>query len=119
MHRDDVGMIETCDRASLGQVRLGIFRLRDQFGMRHLNGDVAIQLLIVRQIDEPEAPFAQHLLDAVTTDLLGMFDARSIVPFGSIPTGILRFVVRIQIVHRISGPVCESPIFANTGALGN
>ena len=59
MHRHDAGMIEIGDRASLGQIRLGIFGLRDQLGVRHLDGDQPIQLLVVSQIDETEAPFAQ------------------------------------------------------------
>ncbi len=92
---NDVGMIEIGDRASLGQIRLGIFGLRDQFGVRHLDGDRPIQLLVLGQIDETEAPFAQHLLDAVATDPLGMFGGRTFILLDRISLMVLRHIVGI------------------------
>jgi ABC-type transporter Mla maintaining outer membrane lipid asymmetry ATPase subunit MlaF len=49
MHRHDAGMIQVGDRARLSQIRLGIFGLRDQLGVRDFDGNRAIQLLIVSQ----------------------------------------------------------------------
>ena len=72
IHRHDAGMVEIGDRPSLGQVRFRIFGLGDQPGVRHLDGDGPVQLLIVSEVDKAEAPLAQHFLDAVATDPLGM-----------------------------------------------
>ena len=63
-------MIEIGDRASFGEIGLGIFRLRDQLGVRDLDGNGPVQLLILGQIDKAEAAFAEDLLDAVATDVL-------------------------------------------------
>ena len=70
-------MVEIGDRPSFGQIRFGIFGMRDQAGVRHLDGDGPVQLLVLREIDKAEAPFAQHFLDAVATDPLGMLAASS------------------------------------------
>ncbi len=43
----------------------------DQTGMRNLHGDVPIQVPIVSQIDGAKAALAQHLLNAISTDLAG------------------------------------------------
>ncbi len=69
MHRHNAGMIEIGNCAGLGQICLGIFGLGDQLGVRHLDGNQPIQLLVMGQIDETEAPFAQHLFDAIATNL--------------------------------------------------
>ena len=90
MHRDDAGMVEIGDRASLGQIRFRIFGLRDQAGVRHLDGDGPVQLLIVSEIDKAEAPLAQHFLDAVATDPLGMLLRCSLRLRVTIPFVVLR-----------------------------
>lgn len=58
-------MIEIGDRASLGQICRSIFRFGDQLGMRHLDGNQPIQLLVMSQIDETKAAFTQHFPDAL------------------------------------------------------
>ena len=88
-------MIEIGDGAGFGQIGLGIFGLRDQLGVRHLDGDGPVQLLVVGQIDEAEAAFAQHLLDAVATDPLGMFGRRTFILLDRISLMVLRHIVRI------------------------
>ena len=95
MHRDDAGMIEIGDRASFGEIRLCIFRLRDQLGVRNLDGNGPVQLLILGQIDKAEAAFAEHLLDAVATDPLGMFGRRTFMLLDGISLMVLRHIVRI------------------------
>ncbi len=95
-------MIEIGDRASLGQIRFGIFGLRDQLGVRHLDGDEPIQLLVVGQIDEAEAPFAQHFLDAVATNLLERLSGRSIIRRDGISLKILCHIVGVRVVQVIT-----------------
>ena len=98
MHRHDAGMVEIGDRAGLGQIRLGIFGLRDQLGVRHLDGDRPVQLLVVGQIDQAEAAFAQDLLDAVATDPLRA--PGRIPPSGGIGfPRVLRHIVGIRVVQ--------------------
>ena len=65
-------VVQIGNRAGLGQIRLGVFRLGDQSGVRHLDGDTAIQLVVVSKIDQPEPAFAQQLFDAVASDAFGM-----------------------------------------------
>ena len=92
-------MVEIGDRAGLGQIRLGIFGLRDQPGVRHLDGDGPVQLLILGQIDEAEAPFAQHFLDPVATDPLRACSGRTFILLDGVPLVILRHIVGIRVVH--------------------
>ena len=56
----NVGVIEMGDGAGFGQIGLGVLRLRDQSGMRHLDGDQPVQLLVAGQIDHPETTLAQE-----------------------------------------------------------
>ena len=49
-------------------------------GVGHLDGNKPIQLFIVRQIDEPKAPFPHDPLDAVTTDPLRVLVVCSVDP---------------------------------------
>ena len=73
--------------------------MRDQLGVRHLDGDRPIQLFIVSQIDETEAPFSQDLLDAVATDPLGMFGGRCITLREWIPLVVLRHIEGVGVVQ--------------------
>ena len=38
--------------------------------MRHLDCHESLQLLVVGEVDEAEAAFAQHFLDPIATDVL-------------------------------------------------
>src|SRR5262249_20627716 len=67
---DDVWVVETGDGAGFGQVRFGVGGLGDELGVRNLDGDGPLQLVVVGQIDEAEAALAQDLLDAVSTNVL-------------------------------------------------
>ena len=63
-------MIEIGHRACLGQICFGVFRLGNQFRVRHFYSHATIQLLVMRQIDNAKAPLAKHLLDPIATDPL-------------------------------------------------
>ena len=71
--RDDVRVVQAGQDAGLGQVRLDIFGRRSALLVRHLDGDGAMQLLIVGQIDPPEPACTQEPLDPIATDLLRQF----------------------------------------------
>ena len=58
VNRDDVGMIQIGDGAGLREISLGIFGVRDQRGVRHLDRHTAVQLIIMGQINQSEAPFS-------------------------------------------------------------
>jgi hypothetical protein len=75
---NDAGMIKVGDGAGFGEIRVGIFRLRDQLGVRHLDGHVPVQLLILSQIDKAEAPVSQDVLDPVATDPLRACSGRTL-----------------------------------------
>ena len=60
--------------------------------MRHLDGDGPVQLLVLGEIDEAEAPLAQHFLDAVATDPLGMLRRCSRTLRDGCPTLVLRHI---------------------------
>ncbi len=68
--RNDVGVVQTGQNAGLGQVRLDVFRPRNPLPVRHLDGDRAMQLVIVGQVDLPEPASAQELLRPVAANLL-------------------------------------------------
>ena len=65
-------MVEAGDGAGFGQVGFGVFGPGDEPAVRHLDGDEPLQLLVVGQVDEAEAAFAQDSLDPVATDALGL-----------------------------------------------
>ena len=58
------------DGAGFGQIGFGVGDLGDELGERNLDGDEALQLVIMGEVDKAEAAFAQHSLDPVATDLL-------------------------------------------------
>jgi len=71
-----------------------VFRLGNQLGVRHLDCNQPIQLLIVGQIDEAETAFAQDLLDAVATDTCGVI-LGIIIRLERLPFCVLRHIVGI------------------------
>lgn len=79
MHRHNAGMIEIGNRASLGEIRLGIFGFGDQYGMGHLDGDLPIQLFIVGKIHQPKAAFTEHSLYPVASDTPRMLSGRTTI----------------------------------------
>ena len=77
-------MVEIGDHSSLGQIRFRILGLRDQPGVRHVDGDGPVQLLILSEIDKAKAPLAEHFLNAVATDPLGIFGRWSTTSAGQL-----------------------------------
>jgi hypothetical protein len=113
MHRDDAGMIEIGDRASLSQIRFRILRLRDEPGVRHLDSDGPVQLLIVSEIDNAESPLTKHFLDAVATDPLGMLGRCSLTLRDRFPFRVLRHIDCIRFVHVCSCLAYPCPAFSS------
>ena len=70
-HGQDVRVVEAGDGAGFLQVRFGLVGPGHQARVRHLDRHRAVQLVVVRQVDQPEPAPAQHPLDAVAADLLG------------------------------------------------
>src|SRR5207248_8177691 len=68
-HGDDVRVVEASNRARFGQIGFGIGDLGDESGVRHLDGDASLQLVVVGQVDEAEAAPAQNPLDPVAAYL--------------------------------------------------
>ncbi len=68
--RHDVRVVEVGDGAGFGQIGFGVFGASHQLGVRHLDGDEPLQLVVVGEVDEAEAALAQDFLDAVATDVL-------------------------------------------------
>ncbi len=99
MHRDDAGMVEIGDRASLSQIHFRIFGMRDQAGVRHLDGDGPVQLLVLSEIDKAEAPLAQHFLDAIAADPLGMLLTGSLSLRVRFPIAVVRHIDCVRFVH--------------------
>ena len=63
-------MIEVGDGAGFGQIGFGITRLSNQPSMGHLDRHGPLQLLVVSEVDEAEAAFAEDFLHQVATNLL-------------------------------------------------
>ena len=92
---NDVRVVEVGDGAGFGQIGFGVFGPSHQLAVRHLDGDEPLQLVVVGQVDEAEAAFAQDLLDPVATDPLGMFGRRTFILLDGISLMVLRHIVRI------------------------
>ena len=92
-------MVEIRDRPSLRQIRLGIFGLRDQLGVRHFHRHAAIQLFVVGQIDQSKATFTEYSLDPVTPDALRMLSGRTATVRDRIPSRVHRHIVGIYVVQ--------------------
>ena len=70
--RHDVGMVQAGEDAGFVQVRLDILGVGDSFGVRHLDRDGAVEVVVVGQIDPPNPPWPKPSEDRVTPDLRGM-----------------------------------------------
>ena len=56
------------DGAGFGQVCIGVFAPGDKPAVRNLDSDGPLQLLIVSEVNQSKAAFAQDSLDPVATD---------------------------------------------------
>ena len=96
--RDDVGMVQAGDVAGLREVELGVLWPLDQPGVGHLDGHVAMQLLVEGQVDQAEPPLPQQPLHPITADPLraALTAAAGAIPGAgtvSSPRGSSRFSV--------------------------
>ncbi len=66
--RHDVGVVEGGEDAGLGEVGFDSLAIAHPAGVRHLDGNGAVQLFVASQVDAPEAALAEDLLDPVATD---------------------------------------------------
>ena len=71
MDRDDVRVVQAGQDAGFGQVRLDILRPGDPLRVGDLDGHRAVEVVIMGQIDAPEAALTQEPDHPVTIDLLG------------------------------------------------
>ena len=105
VHRDDVRVVEIGDRAGFGQVRLGVLRAKNERGMRHLDGDGPVQLLVVGQIDQSETALAQEPFHPVAADPFRLLGQRGLIkqggPRGSMLLGLSTGCVSVGSHHSI------------------
>ena len=66
----DVGVIEIGDGAGFDQISLGVFGGGHPMPVRHFDRHGAAQLVVISQINEAEAAFAQQPFDPVATNPL-------------------------------------------------
>ncbi len=94
MDRHDVGMIEVGDDAGFGQIGFGIFGGGYSITVRHFDCNRATQLVVMGQINEAEATFAQDFLYPIPTDMLwqGGIDSWWLRAFGLVRTSIFGIV---------------------------
>jgi len=72
--RNDVGMVECGDDARLAQIRLHIIRLDDALGVGNLDRHRAGELVVVSEIDPPEAALTQAADHKIAADGGGIAD---------------------------------------------
>jgi hypothetical protein len=65
-------MIQSGHNPSLGQIGFGILGFLQTMAMRHLDGDISCELLVVCQVDPAEAAIGQNAANAITPDPLGL-----------------------------------------------
>ena len=66
------GMVQLGKDAGFDKKRLDILGASDSFGVRHLDGDRSVEIVIVSQIDPSEPALTQASEDRVTPDLRGI-----------------------------------------------
>ena len=70
--RHDVGVVQAGQDAGFGEVRLELLGLGDAFRVRHLDGDRAVEFIVMGQIDPPEPALTEPTDDPVAPDLRGI-----------------------------------------------
>ena len=68
--RDDVGMVERRDGASLGEVELRIAGILEPIRRRYLDRDLPLELLVESQVNAAECSLPQQSEQAIATELL-------------------------------------------------
>ena len=70
MNRYDMWVIQAGEDAGLGQIRFGVFRLGKAMTVRHLDGHLPFQFVIVGQVNCSETALAQEFQHPVATNAL-------------------------------------------------
>ncbi len=100
-------MVEVRDRASLVQIRFGVFGPADQPAMRHLDCHRPAQLVVLGQIHQAEPTLAQHAFDPIPTDSIGELSGGLVTSNGRSLPGrpfrgrivVRRYFLRIAVAH--------------------
>ena len=71
--RHDIGMVQFGEDTGFNEKRFHILGVGDSFGVWHLDGDRAVELIVVSKIDPSEPALTQPSEDRVTPDLRGVF----------------------------------------------
>ncbi len=95
MNRHNARMIEIGNHAGFGQIRFGIFGLRNQPRMGHFHRNTTIELFVVDQIHQSKPTFTEHLFDPITTDPRGMFRGYTALWRDWISVRIQRYIIGI------------------------
>ena len=72
MDRHDMGMVEPGENSGFDQKRFGILGACNTFRVGHLDGDRAIQIIVVREIHRPEPALTEPMDDSVAPDHEGI-----------------------------------------------
>jgi hypothetical protein len=68
MDRNDVRVVQPGEDTGFVQVGFHILGMTDTLGVRHLDGDRSVEVIIVRQVDSPEPALAETADDPVAPD---------------------------------------------------
>ncbi len=69
---DNRVVLEACEDPRFGQIRFNVPRLGDPITMRNLDCDLALEDVVISQIDPPEAAVPQDSQHPISSDFLGM-----------------------------------------------
>ena len=72
MDRHDVGMVQLGEDAGFNEKCLGILGASDSFGIRHLDGDRAVKVVVVSEIDPSEPALTEPTDDPIPPNFGGI-----------------------------------------------
>ena len=70
--RHDVGMVQLGEDPGFDEKRLDVLGVGDSFGVRHLDGDRAVEVIVVSKIDPSESALTEPTDDPIAADLRGI-----------------------------------------------
>ena len=113
VYRHDVGMIEAGQHAGFRQIDADLIARTDVAAVGDLDGHVAMQLLIVGEIDRAEAAPSETLDDAVAADLTSSGEhGRTGVAIGRLELPFNRVGIVRRLIHAVTAhphPVARRP----------
>ncbi len=103
-------MIEIGDGASFGQIRLGVFRILHQSGVRDFDGNVAVKFLVAGKVDSTEPASAQQPFDAIASHLEWIrFRLTTVRGRGFPLLVLLRYIFWVGLIHTCRFIYSETP----------